>query len=120
MEGVSADYIMDSNKIIRIIESIENLPVSDKEAMIYATNRINALEYSRSKSNNLFGRISQWFVKEDLNQIVTSVNELKALCKIVSMDYKKFIDSSKDNGEVLVDFKLFTDLVNQAVVRSKK
>ncbi|MGH1485002.1 MAG: hypothetical protein ACRBCI_02205 [Cellvibrionaceae bacterium] len=116
---MAGDYCMSFEKMTRIIKSLENLPLSDEEAMIYATNRINIFEYSQKESSTLFGRIMSFFSRPNTTHIETSIHELKALCEIVDMDYRKFTSFTKESGEILVEFKSFKNLVNRAINNAK-
>jgi len=111
--------IWNEKQIAWVQNTIENLPMSDQDTIIVATNRINVLEYSRENSKTLFGRLSQWLAPENLNQISIHIKELERLYEMARMEIKEDINISHQNsGEVLIDHNFFKQLVKKAINKS--
>lgn len=92
--------------------------MSDQGTITVATNRINIHEYFREKSKTFLGRISQWLFPENLTQIATNVRELKKLCELAEIDSEEYSNSS-DHGDILIDYKAYKTLLNQAIINSR-
>lgn len=95
--------------------------MSDQDTIIVATNRINAIEYSREKSKTLFGRLSQQLLLGNLDHIVSNTKEVDRPYDIAENHNKNdMIISTRSNGDVVIDYLQFKKLVSKATEKLNK
>ncbi|MGI0116015.1 hypothetical protein [Zooshikella sp. RANM57] len=114
---VEVEGLWGQREIEWIAKSVVNLPMSDQEVLVAASNKIRLLESLREKNKSWLGRLSNWLVSGNTDEVETNGRELGKLYELAEEQCRYELH---DFSEYMIEYNYYKQLVIKAASNVNK